>query len=78
MFNGSHLKTKKVSLGGRSTKATDADADLLRSRMERERRKRQKLEENSSTTIQVRLSSMQHHPSYSQHWYLASIHVQQL
>lgn len=52
MFFGQHAN-KKVSLGGKSAKEQSRADVLEQSRVERERRKRQKLEEHSCKTIQV-------------------------
>jgi hypothetical protein len=53
-FSGQGTR-KAVSLGGRSRKQETADDLLQKSRLEREGRKRARLEDASSKTIQVRV-----------------------
>lgn len=54
MFTGDFKQRAKVSLGGRSRKEDSRDAVLEQARVQREQRKRQKLEDGASKTIQVR------------------------
>ena len=53
MFSGSSGPKKKISLGGKSARAENRDDLLEKARIERERRKREKLEDSSATLIQV-------------------------
>ena len=53
-FDGSASRTKRVALGGRSRAEESREQVLERTRLERERRRQQKLEAKSATTIQAR------------------------
>lgn len=55
MFTGSVGNKRRVNLGGSSKGAESREQVLERSKLERDRRKRNKLENASATTIQVRL-----------------------
>ena len=54
MFSGSAIPQKKISLGGKSQRAESRDDLLEKTRLERERRRRDKLEDVSARQIQVR------------------------
>ncbi|GAX81158.1 hypothetical protein CEUSTIGMA_g8591.t1 [Chlamydomonas eustigma] len=54
MFNGTVGARKKVSLGGKSQKEGSRDDVLEKSRLERERRRREKIEDASARLIQAR------------------------
>jgi hypothetical protein len=54
MFSGSSGPKKKVSLGGRSAKAENRDDLLEKAKVEREKRRREKLEDGSARLIQAR------------------------
>lgn len=53
-FDGQAVRTKRVALGGKSRSEESREQVLERTRLERERRKQQKLENRSATAIQVR------------------------
>lgn len=53
MFTGSVGNKRRVNLGGSSKGAESREQILERSRVERDRRKRNKLENSASTVIQV-------------------------
>ena len=54
MFSGSAIPAKKVSMGGKSQRAESRDDLIEKTRLERERRRRDRLEETSARLIQVR------------------------
>ena len=53
MFSGSSIPKKKVSLGGKSQRTESRDDLIEKTRLERERRRREKLEDASARLIQV-------------------------
>ena len=52
-FGGESTRVKKVSLAGRSRAEETAQQVLERTRLQRERRRQDKLEQKSATAIQV-------------------------
>lgn len=57
-FTGDATRSKKVSLGGRSRAAETREEVLERTRLEREKRAKLKLDNKSATVIQVLLGTV--------------------